>query len=206
MTSPSHYAAWPSCWASTQAGSSSAAGHRSQDCGLHKDPWLRAACGHIPATDLRGEKTSLTCTMTICWPTRKPKGSTHPGAKRAGDCAEPQEPGQVTYEHDRGLAEGGPGILGVLQALAEKCEGAVSVGVHLGKRTPRALSPHPDSSTPPGAGSGDCTTAKPGPLPPDIPACAPKGHPHRLLADHTLTSVSPLPPHLAPLLQLGGTF
>lgn len=100
---------------------------------------------HFPGTDLRGEKTFLICTMTICWPTLRPKGSIHPGAKRTGDCADRgEEPGQVTYEQGRGLAEAGPGILGVLEALAEKCEGAVSVGVHLDKRTPRALSPHTD--------------------------------------------------------------
>lgn len=103
---------------------------------------------HFPGTDLRGEKTFLICTMTICWPTLKPKEGCQKGRqlppkawKQTEDGAEPQEPGQVTYEQDRGLPEGGPGILGVLQALAEKYGGAVSVGIHLGQENPESAEP-----------------------------------------------------------------
>lgn len=40
-------------------------------------------------------------------------------------------PEQVTYEDDRGLPEGGPWVLGKLQALAKESEDVVSVRVHL---------------------------------------------------------------------------
>lgn len=54
-------------------------------------------------------------------------------------------PGQVTHEHDRELPEGRPGTLGELQALAEECEGVVSVGVHLRQREPlRVVGPQRD--------------------------------------------------------------
>lgn len=53
-------------------------------------------------------------------------------------------PQQITYEDDRGLPEGSPRILGILQALAEESEDAVSVRVHLKRReTPKVLGPLP---------------------------------------------------------------
>lgn len=95
---------------------------------------------HFPSSDLRGGDTFLIYTKAVCWPRLAPKGRHPPSARRAAASFQGEEAvglvllGQVTYEHDRGLPEGGPGTLGVLQALAEECEGTVSMGVHLGQR------------------------------------------------------------------------
>lgn len=76
-----------------------------------------------------------------------PRGRHPPSAGRAGsflprggNTLESRQPWhraccarQVTYEHDGGLPQGGPGAPGILQALAEEHEGAVSVGTHLGQ-------------------------------------------------------------------------
>jgi hypothetical protein len=43
-------------------------------------------------------------------------------------------PEQITYEDDRGLPEGSPWILGILQALVEESEDVVSVRAHLKQR------------------------------------------------------------------------
>lgn len=102
---------------------------------------------HFPSSDLRGGDTFLIYTKAICWPRLAPKGRHPPSARRAAASFQGEEAvglvllGQVTYEHDRGLPEGGPGTLGVLQALAEEREGTVSMGVHLDKEKPESAGP-----------------------------------------------------------------
>lgn len=131
---------------------------------------------HFPSSDLRRRETLLIYIKAVCWPSLASKGRHPPWARRATasfqgeEAAELGLPGQVTYEHDRGLPQGGPRTLGILQALAEEREGAVSMGVHLGQRETRecwALRGNNHPSTPPKARNQDpVRQLSPGPLPP----------------------------------------
>lgn len=103
---------WAWAQAALQGGDSSSAVYGCHSCDLHKDSRLNPACG--PRSDLRGEKDFLICTVTVCWPTLKPKGRHPPRCPKSWQlpskgetwrlCRAPGAglvvPGRVTYEHD----------------------------------------------------------------------------------------------------------